>query len=155
MHHPREPVGAVLLDPLSEIPLKNEYWLIFLKITGDLPQVVGRCATKTESEHLLPPLSRAAQKKCAKSRQEPQTEKWRLLDLLKTHRGPTPWWGKHPLNTAGPYLKPPWSSTAWSKCAKSHHEPLAEKWRLANLLKTHRYLPHDEGNIPWSWQVDT
>ena len=75
MHHPREPVGAVLLDPLSEIPLKNEYWLIFLKITGDLPQVVGRCATKTESEHLLPPLSRAAQKKCTKSRQEPQTEK--------------------------------------------------------------------------------
>ena len=66
MHHPREPLGAVLLDPLSEIPLKNEYWLIFLKITGDLPQVVGRCATKTESEHLS---------KCAKSHHEPLAEK--------------------------------------------------------------------------------
>ena len=39
--------------------------------------------------------------------------------------------------------KPPWSSAAQSKCAKSHQEPPAEKWRLANLLEIHR------GPAPW------
>ena len=81
--------------------------------------------------------------KCAKSCQELPAEKWRLANLLKTHRGPAPWWGQHPLKTAGPYLKSPWGSAGWSKCAKWCQKPLAKKWRLANLLETHR------GPAPW------
>ena len=77
MHHPCEPGGAVLLCPLSEIPLKNERWLIFSKITGDLPQVVGKCALKMGSGYLLPPWSSTTWSKCAKSHQ-----KW-----------PYPWYG--------------------------------------------------------------
>ena len=77
-----------------------------------------------------------AHSKCGESHQEPLAEKWRLADLLKTHRGPSPSWGQYPLKKAGPYLIPPWRSAAQSKCAKSHQEPLAEKW-------THR------GPAPW------
>ena len=84
--------------------------------------------------------------KCAKSCQEPLAEKWRLANLLKTHRGPAPWWGQHLLKTAGPYLKSPWSSTGQSKCAKSHQEPPAEKWSLADLLESYR------GPAPWGGQ---
>ena len=83
--------------------------------------------------------------KCAKSRQELPAEKWRLANLLKTHGGPAPSWGQHPLKTAGPYLKPPWSSTAQSKCAKSCQEPPAEKWSLADLLETHSRPGPDQG----------
>ena len=54
MHHPHEPGGAVLLGPLSQFSLKNERWLLCLKLTGDLPLGVGRCAVKTGSECLLP-----------------------------------------------------------------------------------------------------
>ena len=63
------------------------------------------------------PLSSTAWTKCAKSCQELLAEKWRLANLLKTHRWPAQWWGHHLLKTAGPYLKPPWSSAAQSKCA--------------------------------------
>ena len=84
-----------------------------------------------------------AHSKCAESHQEPLAKKWRLTDLLETHKGPAPSWGHHPLKTACPYLKPPWNSAAQSKCAKSHQEPPAEKWSLANLLKTH------SGPAPW------
>ena len=69
MHHPHEP-GAALLDPLSQIPLKNDPWPIFLKLTGDLPQMVGKCAVKMGSGCHQPPLRRAAWSKCAKSHPE-------------------------------------------------------------------------------------
>ena len=77
------------------------------------------------------------------SHQEPLAEKWRLADLLETHRGPAQSWGHHSLKSAGLYLKPPWSSAAQSKCAESCQEPVAEKWRLADLPETHR------GPSPW------
>ena len=92
-----------------------------------------------------PSRSSTSVNKCAKSHQEPPAEKWRLADLLKTHRGPAPSWGHHPLKTASPYLKSPWSSTAQSKCAKSCQEPPAEKWSLADLLKTHMGPAPDQG----------
>ena len=98
----------------------------------------GALPLKTASGWCHPPLSSTAWSKCAKSRQELPAEKWRLANLLEIHRGPATWWGQHPLKTAGPYLKPPWSSAGRCKCPKSHQEPPAEKWRLANLLETHR-----------------
>ena len=108
---------------------------------GDLQGTFPRPSStslKTASGWHHPPLSSNAWSKCAKSCQELPTEKWRLVNLLETHRGPAPWWGQHPLKTAGPYLKPTWSSTGQNKCAISRQEPPAEKWSLANLLKTHR-----------------
>ena len=60
-----------------------------------------------------------------------------------TCRGPSPDQGAPPLKTASGWYHNPLSSTARSKCAKSCQELLAEKWRLADLLKTHR------GPVPW------
>ena len=99
-------------------------------------------AASLEDGKLLPPSleerSSTGVSKCAKSHQELPAEKWSLADLIETYRGPAQWWGQHPLKTAGPYLKSPWRSAGWSKCAKWHQEPLAEKWSLADLLETHR-----------------
>ena len=50
---------------------------------------------------------------------------WIWANLLKTDRGPAPWWGLPPLKTSIPYHHPPWSSAGVSKCAKSHPELLA------------------------------
>ena len=46
-------------------------------------------------------------------------------DLLKTHRGPAPWWELPPRKMASPYHHPSRSSTGVSKCVKSHLEPKA------------------------------
>ena len=77
-----------------------------------------------------------------------------------------PWWRQAALKMANPYLHSPWSSTAPSKCAKSHLEPLARDevpswvgpysstpglnfdWKLntwSDLLLTHR------GPAPYQW----
>ena len=124
--------------------------------------------------HLL--WSSFAQSKCAKSCQELPAEKWRLANLPKTHRGTAPWWEQHPLKTEGPYLKPHWSSTAQSKCAKSHQEPPAvhhpHESGGAGLLSPLAQIPlktepgliclkltgdlhHGRGYLPWRWQVPT
>ena len=50
---------------------------------------------------------------------------WIWANLLKTNRGPAPWWVQHPLKMVIPYHHPPWSSAGVSKCAKSHPELLA------------------------------
>ena len=76
----------------------------------------GQHPMKMASPYHHPSMSSTSASKCAKSRQEPPAGKWSLADLLKTHRGPAPSWGQHPLKRAGPYLKLPWSSTAQSKC---------------------------------------
>ena len=123
--------------------LKNEGWPIYWKLTGDLPHGRGLSPLKMASAYHHPSRNSTGVSKCAKSCQELLAEKWWLADLLKTHRGPAPWWEQHPLKTAGPYLKPPWSSAGQSKCAKSHQEQLAEKWSLADLLET------PMGPIPW------
>ena len=94
----------------------------------------GQHSLMMAGQYLKPPWSSTAQSKCAKSCQGLPAEKWSLADLLETHRGPAPWWEQYPLKMAGQYLQPPWSSAAWSKCAKSLQELQAEKWRLADLL---------------------
>ena len=141
------PRGAVqvwvnVLNHVRSHQLKNEVWPICLKFTGDLPH--GR-DIKMASPYHHPSRSSTSVSKCAKSRQEPPAEKWSLADLLETHRGPAPSWGQHHPKTAGPYLKPPWSSTAQSICPKSCQEPPAEKWSLADLLETHRGPVPDQG----------
>ena len=55
-----------------------------------------------------------------------------------TCRGPSPDQGAPPLKMTSVWHHPLLSSTARTKCAKSCQELLAEKWRLANLLETHR-----------------
>ena len=93
--------------------------------------------------------------KCAKSRQEllAENEGWPICPKLTgdwTHGG-----GQHPLKTAGPYLKPPWSSAAQSKCAKSCQELLAENEVWPICPKLTRNLPHSRDCFPWRWQVPT
>ena len=53
-------------SPLSQFSLKNEPGPICSKLTGDLHQMVGRCALKMASGYHPPPGSSAALSKCAK-----------------------------------------------------------------------------------------
>ena len=108
------------------------------------------------------PWSSAAQSKCTKSHQDRHPSGSylnTLVNLNQTHREPFPNQGPPTLKTLSPYLFPLCSSTAPSKCAKSHLEPLARdeapSWAgpcsstpwlnfncklniWSNLLKTHR-----------------
>ena len=79
-----------------QFSLKNEPGPICLKLTGDLCQVVGRCASKMASGYHTPPWSSTAPSKCAKSHPEPPSifpEKWTWSNPLETHRGPALWQG--------------------------------------------------------------
>ena len=142
--------------------LKNEGWLICSKLKGDLPHGRGCLPWRWQVPATIPwwavqvwvnvpnhvqscwPLMMHHPGQGKAGRTLP-LKNLTQANLPETHREPFLSWGQHPLKTAGPYLKPPWSSTAQSKCAKSCQEPLAEKWRLADLLETHRWPAPDQG----------
>ena len=135
----RSSTGASKCAKSNQELLVEKWRLANLHKTHRVPAPYwGQHPLKRAGPYLKPPWSSAGWSKCAKSCKEPLAEKWRLANLLETHRGLAPWWGQHPLKTAGPYLKPPWSSDAQSKYTKSHQELLAEKWKLADLLETHK-----------------
>ena len=130
-------------------PLKKPKWSNPHQIFGEVGRGVGRCGMKMAGGCHPPNWSRASQSKCAKSCQDrhPRGSYWNAwVDLHKTHRGPFPHQGAPTLKMVSPYLCPPWSSMAWSKCAKSHQDrhPRGSYWNAwVNLCKTHRGpFPH-------------
>ena len=97
---------------------------------------------------------------------------WTQVDLPKTHREPSPWWGLPPLKMASPYHHPSRSSKGASRCAKLclellnvHHahesggagliSPLAQiplKTEPGLIcLKLIGDLPLTKDHLPWRW----
>ena len=138
--------------------LRNEGWLICSKLIGDLPHGNGCLPWRWQVPATIPQwavqvwvnvpnhirshwpwmMHHLQQGKAGRPLNSASPKKLNLGQSAQNSRGHAPSWSQLPLKTAGPYLKPPWSSTAQSKCTKSCQEPPAEKWSLANLLKIHR-----------------
>ena len=156
---------ARLEGPLSQLfPWKTKLNLICLKLTGDLPHDRSCLPRRWQVPTTIPQgavqvwvnvpnhiwshqplmMHNPGQDKAGRTLVSALPLKnWTQDDLPETHRGPFPWWGLPPLKMAAIYHHPSRSSTGVSKCAKSHQELLAEKWRLADLLKNQR------GPAPW------